>query len=94
MLNPEWFYIPDHDTFIAFANSDSNCSRYDFDGTGVPLRRTPERRTGSFVEAYRTELGRMRRIGTLNNHLNLQDAIRRGRRSDIVIAELRRNVIT
>ena len=91
MLNPEWFYSQSTGTFVAFANSDANCSRYDFGSDGVPLRRSPERRSGSFAEAYKADLRSMQRIGTLMNHLNIHEAVKRGRLSDIVLAELRRN---
>ena len=91
MLNPEWYFCQHTATFVAFANSDARCSRYDFGSDGVSLGRNPERRSGSFSEAYKADLKNMQRIGTLMNHLNIQDAVKRGRLSDVVIAELRRN---
>jgi len=92
MLTPEWYFAPVGRSFIAFANSDVACSRYEFNENGIALRRSPRRSPGSFAEAYRSDLKNMQRIGTLSNHLNIQDAVKRGKLSDVVIAELRRNM--
>jgi hypothetical protein len=56
----------------------------------VAIKKSPIRKPGSFAEAYGAELKSMSRIGTLNTHLNIHDALKRGRLSDLVIAELRR----
>ena len=92
MLSPEWYFEPAAKVFTAFANSDAACSRYDFTDDGVPLRKSPKRAPGSFAEAYRSDLKTMQRIGVLTNHLNIQDAVKRGKLSDVVVSELRRNI--
>jgi hypothetical protein len=91
MLNPEWYYDNAKRAFVGFADGESGCSRYDFNEDGVALRRSPVRKPGFFAETYGSELKSMHRIGTLQSHLNIHDALKRGRLSDIVIAELRRN---
>ncbi len=92
MLNPEWYFEPIAKSFVAFANSDAGCSRYDFAENGAALRKSPKRSLGSFAEVYNGDLRGMQRIGVLSNHLNIQDALKRGKLSDVVIAELRRNI--
>ena len=91
MLQPEWYYDIARGAFVAFADGESGCSRYDFDENGVATKKSPIRKSGSFAEAYRAELKGMSRIGTLSIHLNISDALKRGRLSDVVITELRRN---
>jgi hypothetical protein len=91
MLNPEWYHDDAQSAFVAFADGESGCSRYDFDEDGVAIRRSPVRRPGPFAETYRAELRSMNRIGALTTHLNIHDALRRGRLSDLVVSELRRN---
>ena len=92
MLTPEWYFDPFARRFVAFANSDEACSRYDFAEDGVALRKSPKRTSGSFAEAYGGELRSMHRIGSLSIHLSIQDAVKRGKLSDVVLAELRRNL--
>jgi hypothetical protein len=90
MLNPDWYYDPVHRLFVAFADGEAGCSRFEFNGTGEAIRRSPVRRPGGFAAVYRADLKSMTRIGTLENHLNIHDALKRGRLSDVVIAELQR----
>ena len=37
MLNPEWYYDDARSAFVAFADGESGCSRYDFDDDGVAI---------------------------------------------------------
>jgi hypothetical protein len=46
------------------------CSRYYFESDGLARRRSPERRPGSFAEAYKGDVRIIQWIGTLTNHLN------------------------
>ena len=91
MLSPEWYYDKERSAFVAFADGASGCSRYDCSDEGVALRKTPIRKAGGFAETFRAELKLISRIGTLNTHLNIHDALKRGRLSDLVVAELRKN---
>jgi hypothetical protein len=92
VLQPEWYYDATKSIFTAFADGESGCSRCDFTDGGVAVRKSPVRKPGCFAENYRAELKGMTRIGTLNTHLSIQDALKRGRLSDLVTAELRRHL--
>ena len=89
-MSPEWYYDKEHSAFVAFADGESGCSRYDFSDDGLAIRKTPIRKPGGFAETYRADLKLMNRIGTLNTHLSIHDALKRGRLSDLVVAELRK----
>ena len=90
MLSPDWYYDSPRRVFVAFADGETGCSRFEFQESGEATRKSPVRKAGGFAQAYRAELKSMARIGTLDNHLNIHDALKRGRLSDVVIAELRR----
>jgi hypothetical protein len=92
-MEPVWYFATDDQgqyfTVFADANNSSSMRRFtEKDGEYVDAARGGA--GSSYAEAFKSEIGAARRLGSLQGRPNLQDAVKKKRLPSDVLSELRR----